>query len=46
MQLFISLHIFKYIFFIHTDARNFQLGAVIIQRGKKIALYSRKLNGL
>ena len=30
---------------IHTDARNFQLGAVINQKGKPIALYSIKLTG-
>ena len=28
---------------IHTDASAFQLGAVIIQKGKPIAFYSRKL---
>ena len=28
---------------IHTDARNFQLGAVITQNVKTIDLYSRKL---
>ena len=27
----------------HTDASAFQLGAVIIQKGKPIAFYSRKL---
>ena len=31
-------------FKIHTDASNFQLGVVIIQKGKTIALYRRKLN--
>ena len=30
-------------FKIHTDARNFQLGAVIIQNGKPITFYSIKL---
>ena len=30
-------------FDIHTDAINYQLGAVIIQNGKPIAFYSRKL---
>ena len=30
-------------FKIHTDASNFQLGAVIIQKGKLIAFYSSKL---
>ena len=30
-------------FKIHTDASNFQLGAVIIQKGKPIAIHSRKL---
>ena len=30
-------------FKIHTDATNFQLGAVISQKGKTINLYSRKL---
>ena len=30
-------------FKIHTDASNFQLGAVIIQKGKPIAFHSRKL---
>ena len=29
-------------FKIHTDARNFKLGAVILRKGKPIALYSRK----
>ena len=28
---------------IHTTARKFQLGVVIIQKGKPIGLYSRKL---
>ena len=27
----------------HTDASAFQLGAVIIQKGKNIAFYSRKI---
>jgi hypothetical protein len=31
-------------FDIHTDASHTQLGAVISQAGKPIALYSRKLN--
>ena len=31
------------IFKIHTDASAFQLGAVVIQKRKPIALYSRKL---
>ena len=31
-------------FEIHTDASRFQLGAVISQKGKPIALYYRKLN--
>jgi len=31
-------------FNIHTDASNYQLGAVISQEGKPIAFYSRKLN--
>ena len=30
-------------FKIHTDARNFQLGAVISEKVKYIAFYSRKL---
>ena len=30
-------------FKIHTNARAFQLGVVIIQKGKPIAFYSRKL---
>ena len=30
----------------HTDARYFQIGAVISQEGKLIALYSRKPTGL
>ena len=29
-------------FYIHTDASNFQLGAVISRNGKPIAFYSRK----
>ena len=32
-------------FNIHTSARNFQLGAFIIQNGKPIAFYIRKLTG-
>ena len=31
-------------FEIHTDASKFQLGAVISQKGKPIAFYSRKMN--
>ena len=31
-------------FKIHTNARDFQLGAVIIQNGKPIALYGREIN--
>ena len=31
-------------FLIHTDASKFQLGAVIPQKGKPIAFYSRKMN--
>ena len=34
---------FNETFKIHTDASAFQLGAVIIQKGKTIAFYSRKL---
>ena len=34
---------FNETFKIHTDASAFQLGAVIIQKGKPIAFYSRKL---
>ena len=33
-------------FDIHTDARDYQLGAVIIQNDKPIAFYSCKLTGL
>ena len=29
----------------HTDARNFQLGAVISNKEKPIGLYSRKITG-
>ena len=29
-------------FKIHTDARNLKLGAVVLQKGKPIAFYSRK----
>ena len=36
---------FNEIFKIHTDASAFQLGAVISQKGKPIAFYSRKLTG-
>ena len=32
-------------FDIHTDARDYQLGAVISQNSKPIAFYSRKLKG-
>ena len=32
-------------FKIHTYARKFQLGAVIIQNGKPIIFHSRELNG-
>ena len=32
-------------FEIHTDASKLQLGAVIPQKGKPIAFYSRKING-
>ena len=32
-------------FDIHTDSRDYQLGAVIIKNGKPIAFYSRKLTG-
>ena len=35
---------FNETFKIRTDARKFQLGVVIIQKGKLVALYSRKLN--
>jgi hypothetical protein len=31
-------------FHVYTDASNYQLGAVIIQEGKPLAFYSRKLN--
>jgi transposase InsO family protein len=31
-------------FHVHTDASNYQLGAVISQNGKPLAFYSRKLN--
>ena len=34
---------FNETFKIHTDARKFQLGAVISHKGKSIAFYSRKL---
>ena len=34
---------FNETFKIHTDASAFQLGAVIIQKGKPIAFYGRKL---
>ena len=37
---------FNQIFDIHTDARNYQLGAVISHNSKTIAFYSRKLTGL
>ena len=35
---------FNALFEIHTDASKFQLGAVISQKGKPIAFYSRKMN--
>ena len=34
---------FNEIFKFHTDARSFQLGSVITQKGQPIAFYSRKL---
>ena len=36
---------FNQTFKTHTDASAFQLGSVIRQKGKPIALYSRKLTG-
>ena len=36
---------FNKCFYIHTDARDYQLGAVISQNSKPIAFYSRKLKG-
>ena len=36
---------FNEIFKIHTDASDFQLGAVISRKVKPIAFYSRKLTG-
>ena len=33
-------------FDVHTDASDYQLGAVIIQNDKPIAFYSRKMTGL
>ena len=35
--------VFNEVFKIHTYTNNFQLGEFIIQRGKPIAFYSRKL---
>ena len=35
---------FNVLFEIHTDASKFQFGAVISQKGKPIAFYSRKMN--
>ena len=35
---------FNALFEIHTDASQLQLGAVISQKGKPIAFYSRKMN--
>ena len=37
--------VFNERFKIHTDDSTFQLGALITQKGKQIAIYCRKLNG-
>ena len=40
----LAYHDFTLPFEIYTDASDFQLGAVIMQKGKPLAFYSRKLN--
>jgi hypothetical protein len=43
-ETFLAFPDFEKEFHVYTDASNKQLGAVIVQEGKPLAFYSRKLN--